>query len=158
MIPNPKQEWILLIHQLPAKPTNLRVRTWRKLQLLGAVSIKNSVYVLPSNEKTNEDFQWLKQEIEAAGGEASLFHADSVEGATDEELITSFRQQRDDDYTRLITECDDFSASLADQRKSGVQSAVRLGQYEIELDTLRRELETILAVDFFGASKRKRAS
>jgi len=28
------------------RPTNLRVRIWRKLQKLGAVAIKNSVYVL----------------------------------------------------------------------------------------------------------------
>ena len=35
----PKQGWILLIHQLPPKPTNLRVRIWRKLQKLGAVAI-----------------------------------------------------------------------------------------------------------------------
>lgn len=40
-----KPEWILLIHQLPPKPTNLRVRIWRKLQKLGAVAIKNSVDV-----------------------------------------------------------------------------------------------------------------
>src|SRR5215212_5918180 len=96
-----KQEWILLIHQLPPKPTNLRVRTWRKLQKLGAVSIKNSVYVLPCDEKTHEDFQWLKQEIEEAGGEATVFRAGSVEGATDEELIDSFRKARDYDYARL---------------------------------------------------------
>ena len=75
-------EWVLLIHQLPPKPTNLRVRIWRKLQKLGAVAIKNSVYVLPATEKTNEDFQWLKQDIESAGGEASVFKAASVEGAT----------------------------------------------------------------------------
>src|SRR5829696_1294300 len=64
------REWVLLIHQLPPKPTNLRVRIWRKLQKLGAVAIKNSVYVLPANDKAHEDFQWLKQEIESAGGEA----------------------------------------------------------------------------------------
>jgi hypothetical protein len=52
-----RQEWILLIHQLPTKPTNLRVRIWRKLQNFGAVLIKNSVYILPSGEKTSEDFQ-----------------------------------------------------------------------------------------------------
>jgi hypothetical protein len=48
MAKNPvkKLEWILLIHQLPPKPTNLRVRIWRKLQKLGSVAIKNSVYVL----------------------------------------------------------------------------------------------------------------
>jgi len=46
-----KQDWILLIHQLPPKPTNLRVRTWRKLQKLGAIAIKNSFYLLPFNDK-----------------------------------------------------------------------------------------------------------
>ncbi|HKC66543.1 MAG TPA: Chromate resistance protein ChrB, partial [Pyrinomonadaceae bacterium] len=99
-----KPDWILLIHQLPPKPTNLRVRMWRKLQKLGAVSIKNSVYVLPFNEKTHEDFQWLKQEIESAGGEVTVFRAGSVEGATDDEIIASFRKARDEEYERLTGE------------------------------------------------------
>src|SRR3954467_9392926 len=96
-----KREWLLLVHLLPQRPTSLRVRTWRKLQKLGAVSIKNSVYVLPYDEKTHEDFQWLKQEIEEAGGEATVFRAGSVEGATDDELVASFRKARDEDYARL---------------------------------------------------------
>src|SRR5215212_15640 len=99
-----QQEWLLLVHQLPPTPTNLRVRIWRKLQTLGAVPVKNSVYVLPSNEKTNEDFQWLKQEIETAGGEANLFRADSVQGANDQEIIALFQAQRNQDYEKLITE------------------------------------------------------
>src|SRR5262249_57601680 len=72
------REWILLIHQLPPHPTNLRVRIWRKLQRLGAVAIKNSVYVLPFNEKTHEDFQWLNQEIESSSGRATLFLSHTV--------------------------------------------------------------------------------
>src|SRR3982751_900145 len=90
--PPARQDWVLLIHQLPPKPTNLRVRIWRKLQKLGAVAIKNSVYVLPANEKTHEDFQWLKQEIESADGEVAVFLADSVEGTTDKEIVSSFRK------------------------------------------------------------------
>src|SRR5829696_3951528 len=86
------REWVLLIHQLPPHPTNLRVRIWRKLQKLGAVAVKNSVYVLPFNERTHEDFQWLKQEIETEGGEATVFRAGAVEGATDKEIIGSFRK------------------------------------------------------------------
>src|SRR5437660_10090276 len=98
------QRWIMLIHQLPTRPTNLRVRIWRKLQKLGAVAIKNSVYVLPANEKTNEDFQWLKQEIESAGGEAAVFRADSVEGATDEEIIAAFRKARNEEFAAITAE------------------------------------------------------
>src|SRR5712664_4252132 len=99
-----KQDWILLIHQLPPKPTNLRVRIWRKLQKLGAVAIKNSVYVLPATEQAHEDFQWLKQEIDTAGGEAAVFRAGSVEGATDEEIISSFRKARDEEFAAISGE------------------------------------------------------
>src|SRR6266704_556063 len=101
-----KLEWILLIHQLPPKPTNLRARIWRKLQKLGSVAIKNSVYVLPANEKTHEDCQWLKQEIESAGGEATVFRAASVEGATDEEIIAGFRKARNEEFAAISAEFD----------------------------------------------------
>jgi len=151
-----RQEWILLIHLLPPKLANLRVRTWRKLQSLGAVLIKNSVYVLPFNEKTNEDFQWLKQEIEAAGGEAAIFRADSVEGTTDKEIIASFRQQKDEDYAKLTTEFEGLSGAAREQRKSGSLSVAKLGQYETELGKLRQELERIVATDFFQASNQRK--
>src|SRR5256884_2821813 len=107
-----KLEWILLIHHLPPKPTNLRVRIWRKLQKLGAVAIKNSVYILPFNEKTHEDFQWLKQEIEAASGEAAVVTASSVEDTTDTEIIALFRPQRDADYAPLAAQFARFVAAL----------------------------------------------
>src|SRR6187402_99421 len=99
-----ERDWVLLIHQLPPKPTNLRVRIWRKLQKLGAVAIKNSVYVLPATEKTHEDFQWLKQEIVSAGGDASVFKAASVEGATDQEIIAAFRKVRDEEFAAIAAE------------------------------------------------------
>ena len=112
-----KPEWILLIHQLPPKPTNLRVRIWRKLQKLGAVAIKNSVYVLPANEKTHEDFQWLKQEIESAGGDATVFQAASVEGATDDEIIAAFRKARDEEFAAITAELDGLTGAIRGQSR-----------------------------------------
>lgn len=150
----PQQDWLLLIHQLPPKPTSLRVRTWRKLQKLGAVPIKNSVYVLPFNEKTHEDFQWLKQEIESAGGEAAVFRAGSVEGATDDELIGSFRRVRDEEYATLTAELDGLTGSIREQRRGGHLSHGRLSGYEAELDKLHVELERVVSTDFFGAKGR----
>ena len=94
-------------------PTNLRVRIWRKLQKLGAVAIKNSVYVLPATEKAHEDFQWLKQEIESAGGEASVFKAASVEGATDQEIIAAFRKARDEEFAAIAAEFDGLTGQFA---------------------------------------------
>src|SRR5215213_3560131 len=113
------RDWILLIHQLPPRPTNLRVRTWRKLQKLGAVAIKNSVYVLPFNDKTYEDFQWLKQEIESAAGEATVFRASTVEGATDEEIITLFRNARNEQYALISAELEGLTGAIREQKRGG---------------------------------------
>jgi hypothetical protein len=153
----PAHEWILLIHQLPPKPTNLRVGTWRKLQKLGALSIKNSVYVLPFNEKTHEDFQWLKQEIEANGGEATVFQAGAVEGATDDEIVASFRKARDEDYAKLTAELDGLTGAIREQKRGGHLSAFRLSKHESELDKLHAEFERVVSTDFFNAKGRTRA-
>src|SRR5256885_5187 len=146
-----KPEWILLIHQLPPKPTNLRVRIWRKLQKLGAVAIKNSVYVLPANEKTHEDFQWLKQEIESAGGEATVFQAASVEGATDDEIIAAFRKARDEDFAAVTAELDGLTGAIRGQTRGKHLSARRPAAHENEIDKLRAGLERTSVDGLFNA-------
>ena len=151
------REWILLIHQLAPKPTNLRVRIWRKLQKLGAVAIKNSVYVLPATEKAYEDFQWLKQEIESAGGEAAVFKAASVEGATDEEIITAFRKTRDEEFAAIAAGFDGLTRVIREQARGKHLSAGRLSAYETEIARLHAELERIAANDFFNAVGRAAA-
>jgi hypothetical protein len=152
-----KPEWMLLIHQLPPKPTSLRVRTWRKLQKLGAAPVKNSVYVLPYSEKTHEDFQWLKQEIESSGGEAAVFRAGSVEGATDGEIIGLFRKLRDEEYGRITAELDGLAGTVRGQKKGGHLSPGRVASHEAELSRLHQELERVFATDFFGAPRRAAA-
>lgn len=149
-----RQSWILLIHQLPPKPTNLRVRIWRKLQKLGAVAIKNSVYVLPATEQAAEDFQWLKQEIDSAGGEAAVFRAGSVEGATDDEIVAAFRKARDEEFAAITAEFDGLTGALREQARGKHLSAGRLSAQETEIDRLHAELERIAANDFFDAKGR----
>jgi DNA-binding transcriptional regulator PaaX len=51
--------WLLLVHQIPPKPDYFRVKVRRRLQRLGAVALKNSVYLLPARKETLEDFRWL---------------------------------------------------------------------------------------------------
>jgi CRISPR/Cas system-associated endoribonuclease Cas2 len=150
-------EWVLLIHLLPPKPTNLRVRIWRKLQKIGAVAIKNSVYVLPATEKTHEDFQWLKQEIESAAGEASVFKAASVEGTTDQEIIAAFRKARDEEFAVIAAEFDGLTGAIREQSRGKHLSAGRLSAHESEIDRLHSELEHIAGNDFFAATGRAAA-
>jgi hypothetical protein len=147
-------DWVLLVHLLPSRPTNLRVRIWRKLQKLGAVAIKNSVYVLPASEKTNEDFQWLKQEIESAGGEAAVFRAGSVDGTTDEEIVKAFRDARNAEYRAIAAEFDGLTGRIREQSRAKHLSPGRLAAHETEIDRLHAELERITSNDYFNADAR----
>src|SRR5574340_1037623 len=93
--------WLLLMHQLPAKPAYLRVKIWRRLQALGAVPLKNSVYVLPANEQTQEDFEWLLKEIAEGGGEAMICEARLIDGLSDQDVRSLFNAAREADYDGL---------------------------------------------------------
>src|ERR1700675_901135 len=107
--------WLLLIHQLPAKPAYARVKVWRRLQALGAVTVKGAVYALPANAETHEDFAWLAKEIVESGGEAIVCGAALVDGLSDRELQTLFDSARDEDYARIATETRELAARLADE-------------------------------------------
>src|SRR6187431_3056877 len=96
--------WLMLIHQLPAKPAYARVKVWRRLQALGAVTVKGSVYALPANGETREDFAWL--------AEAIVCEAALVEGLSDAELQALFDAARDEDYARIAGEARDAGARL----------------------------------------------
>src|SRR5689334_2630231 len=142
--------WLLMIHQLPAKPAYLRVKVWRRLQALGAVTLKNSVYVLPANEQTQEDFEWLLQEITRGGGEAMVCEARLIDGLSDEQLRSLFNAARDADYHALADE----ARSLADTVSGEITPAAR-ADARVRLARLKANAEQILAIDFFGANGRE---
>jgi hypothetical protein len=155
---NENPAWLLFLHQLPARPTRLRVRVWRQLQRLGAVAVKNSVYVLPFSERTLEDFTWLKQEIESGGGEATLFRASSVAEVTDEEMIATFRRDRDTAYERLTSDLQSLCERLAKSRVEEPAAPGNLEVLNVEVDRMQTRLEEIDAIDFFKAKGRAGAA
>ena len=141
-------KWVLLTHRIPSEPSGFRVKVWRKLQEIGAIAVKNSVYVLPSTPETLEDFQWLRQEIVDAGGEATVFTADAIDSAEDQEIVRTFQEARDRDYTDILEE-------LRVLEKACIEGSER--RLSADLIKLRRRLEAVVAIDFFEASKRAEA-
>jgi hypothetical protein len=149
-----EERWLLLIHQIPPKPDYFRVKIWRRLQRLGAVAIKNSVYVLPKNDQTQEDFQWVLREIVGGGGEASLCEARFIEGLSNEQVEALFQAARDADYGQIAED----ARRLAEIRlPDGQIEEMRRTQLEIDLTRLKRRLAEVVAIDFFGAPGREAA-
>lgn len=147
-MPTPR-EWLLLLHQIPPKPAYLRVKIWRRLQALGAVAVKNAAYVLPDADQSFEDFQWVRREIEAGGGEATVCRARFIDGLSDDQITALFNAARDADYAQLAEDARSAMEALpADETAREGRGPGR---------RLRRRFEQIAALDFFGAQGRNAA-
>ena len=152
MSERPDNRWLLLIHQIPPKPDYFRVKIWRRLQRVGAVAVKNSVYVLPKSDTTLEDFQWILREITEGGGDASLCEAGFVEGLTDAQIESLFRAARDADYSTVAEEARELTKKVRSRRSSESGAEVEAG-----VTKLRNRLTEIAAIDFFDSLGRQTA-
>src|SRR5262247_873856 len=92
---------LLLLVGVPPTPSSLRVRVWRRLRSMGAVPLKRSAYLLPDTPERYEDFQWLAQEIQREGGEATLIRVKQIENLGADDVRRVFHEPRDQDYRRL---------------------------------------------------------
>jgi hypothetical protein len=148
-----RRRWLLFVHQLPSHPSNLRVRTWRRLQQLGAQPVKQAVYVLPDTPGAREDFEWLKAEVKAAGGDASVFAAISVDAWDDDALVEAFRHARQADYTALARELERALKQAGSPRRA---RGTRAPVVRRRLDLFGERLAALDAIDFFGSAGRDR--
>ena len=147
--------WLLLIHQIPPKPNYLRVKIWRRLQRLGAVAIKNSVYALPKNDQSQEDFQWVLREIIEGGGDGTLCEARLIDGVTDDDIEALFQSARAADYAQIAEATRLIAKTLPVKVKPAQSQRLEL---EHEIVKLRRRFDEVVAIDFFGASGREAVS
>jgi hypothetical protein len=147
--------WLLLIHQIPPKPNYLRVKIWRRLQRLGAVAIKNSVYALPKSDQSREDFQWVLREIAEGGGDGTLCEARLIDGMTDDQVEVLFQAPRTADYWQIAEDARRVAKTLPAKGKLDER---RRPQLELDFARLKRRLDEAVAIDFFGAPGREAAN
>jgi hypothetical protein len=148
-----RHRWLLFIHQLPSQPSNLRVTTWRRLQQIGAISLKQAVYVLPDTPDAREDFEWLKAEVKGGGGEASVFAADNVDAWSDDALVEEFRRARQDLYDELARHVEQALKRATGARR---REGTRAPALRRRLDMFRERLIAAEKIDFFGSAGRDR--
>jgi hypothetical protein len=145
------RRWLLFASQLPTSPSHLRVRTWRRLQQLGAIAVKQALYALPDTPAAREDFEWLKTSVIGDGGDASIFTAASVDAAADDDLVEGFRRARQASYDALADEVQAVLGRLERPRRGARMPAVdRLVRGFTE------RLAALEGIDFFGSAGRDR--
>lgn len=146
--------WLLLFHQIPPKPDYLRVRIGRRLRALGAVAIKNAVYVLPALPENYDELLIAARDIVECGGEAVVCQARFVAGLTDDGIEDLFRKSRDEEYAEIARAARELSTVVRQPkpRKKAPQGVLAA------LNRLRRRFDRVAAKDLFGAREREAAA
>jgi hypothetical protein len=146
-----KKRWYVLVHQLPPRPIYLRAKIGQRLARVGAVALKNSVYVLPKTADCLEDFQWIAEEARGGGGGAHVAEASFV-GEEDRLLVRRFTAERDADYAALAAEVKKALAAWKRRGRGGQKTPS-----SPSLSRLKKRLAEIRAIDFFASPGRREA-
>ena len=144
--------WLLFIMQLPTRPAAPRIKLWRRLQHIGSVALRGSVYVLPHTAQAREDFEWLRGEVIAAAGQASILAAHALTAEEHASIQQAFRDARSQDYKSLAATINRVAASrkaLSPPARRAAERTLRAAQHRLT------ELETI---DFGGSPERNSAA
>jgi hypothetical protein len=138
--------WSLLILTLPTGNATARMRFWRALKAKGCAVLRDGIYLLPYSEEREGALRELTASIAENGGSAWLLRAPSLDASQEAEFRALF--DRVDDY-------DGFIRALSDARKAVAgQTAADLTRL---LRRLRKDYETIVAIDYFPGEAATRA-
>jgi len=127
--------WYTLIHNIPPRPLYLRAKIRQRLEAVGAVPLKNSVYILPANAETLEDFQWIAEEVVSGGGDAHVLETAFLAPDVEQDVVARFHAARNADYDKVLGD-------------------IRAAADAAQLIRLSKRVEEIRRIDHLNASKR----
>lgn len=132
-----KSLWSMLVISLPGRSATPRMRVWRALKGLGAVVLRDGVYLLPHSESAARSLQEQAETVISSGGDAHVITFTSIE-----QQAEHFRKlfDRTADYARLIQAIRKLTSGLTRKRAVSVSR---------NLKKIRREFEAVTATDHF---------
>lgn len=135
--------WLMLVISLPGRSQTPRMRLWRALKSAGAAMLRDGVYVLPDSEEARKLFKAQVDEATQAGGSTHVVPFTPTDPRQEAELRAAF--DRSQAYAQGLEHLAAFRSEL---RKLTETEARK------QLATVRRELETVAAIDFFPGAAR----
>ncbi len=136
--------WLLLVFTLPTAKASERVGVWRKLQRYGAIALPASGYVLPNNSMNQERFEWLATSIRSSKGHAAVAQVNSFDELRNEQIEQMFNEARTREY------------KLLEQELKKLAKTPNRAKSEPGIVRVKRRLQQIVEIDFFGAPLRAR--
>lgn len=151
------KNWLILNFTLPKEQSSVRVSVWRKLKKCGAVSIGQSMWILPVSDEHIKTFNEISKEIIQNNGNAYIANADFINIESNDDVINIFNKARDEEYQEFINKCEDFFREIEKETERENFTFVELEENEDEYNKLVEWLNKIALRDFFIAPLKEQA-
>jgi hypothetical protein len=149
--PREGARWVLFMPTIPSKPASVRVKIWRRLQAVGAVGLRGSVYALPNREECVEVFEWMSRELNELGGQASICEGRFLDASTDDDIERRFIDVRNADYAEIAAAAKQLAKKLEAKRVA----PERIAAFTDEHAKLVRRFGEVTAIDFLHVPGRE---
>ena len=134
-------KWVLLAYRMPREPSRPRIAVWRKLERLGVARLGDGLVALPADARTQEQLEWVAEEVTDNGGSAQLWLATPGSAAQERGIAQDMRAARAAEYDAVTAEAVAVSGGAEIERTRAVRR-------------LRAELHRIGRRDFFPPPQR----
>jgi hypothetical protein len=114
------------------------MRIWRALRALGCATLRDGVFLLPASAEHERSLRRVASEVLAAQGVADIYRLDGRDESQRAQLVALFDRGAD------------YAALMAAIGAAGVPDAK-------SLRGLRRELDALVAIDYFPGEARRQA-
>lgn len=145
--------WLVFSSSLSARQQALRVKVLRRLAAIGAVPLKNSMWLLPDREDCREHLGWLAQEVDASGGEAVVLSCTDLGSISGDEARGLFQRSRDADYAELEQEAAAQTPRRGCAPAGDAQADALRREARAFLKRAERRLLALREIDFFPSGR-----
>ena len=134
----------MLAYGVPRTPSTPRIAIWRSLKRFGVAQLADGLVALPLDSRTREALEWIADDVEAAGGKATVWIATPASRSQERVLAARMAQAVAAEYE-----------AVADEARAAAEQEPWLRRRT--LARLRRELHRIRRRDFFPPPQREQA-
>ncbi len=140
--------WFFFVPQLPTSPSSVRVQVWRRLRAVGAITLQNGIWVLPTGPAHEQVLRELVAYVGQHGGTGLLFQAQALDGPIQDHLLAQFRADRAQEYQEFCGQCANLLAELDRETQAAHFNFAELEENEADLQKLDAWLSKIQARDY----------
>jgi vacuolar-type H+-ATPase subunit H len=150
MIQKPSS-WIVVIYDVPSKPSKLKVRVWREFKKLGALYPQMSLCILPNNGENIEKIEKISKII-LSGGKFIKITATELDEKEHDKILNMYRKDRDKQYEEIVEEYEEFIDETNLNIRNNKFTQEEVEEMEEVLDGLHRWFDKALSLDWIEES------